>query len=153
MTIALEALNWHPKMKKLPPEPYVQAFVVCREIFEDHHTGEYLLFAPRSAFRVSAFPGSIKFAVYAHLTELHGKYRLELRLEDSQGDLLWAVRADPPVKHDDPLMPHRFAFRDLKVQVSTPGRYDLILVSEDVEIARHPLWLLEEEPPDEPGPD
>ena len=44
-------------------------------------------------FRLAEFPGSIKFAVYAHLTELHGKYRLELRLEDSQGDILWAVRA------------------------------------------------------------
>ena len=55
------------------------------------------------------------------------------------------MRADPPVKHDDPLMPHRFAFRDLKVQVSAPGRYDLLLVSEEVEIGRHPLWLMEEE--------
>ena len=100
--------------KQRPPQPYVQAFVVCREIFEDHHTGEYLLFAPRSAFRLPEFPASIKFAVYAHLTELHGKYRLELRLEDSEGEILWAVRADPPVKHEDPLMPHRFAFRDLK---------------------------------------
>ena len=31
------------------------------------------------------------------------------------------MRADPPVKHDDPLMPHRFAFRDLKVRVSRPA--------------------------------
>ena len=82
-------------------------------------------------FELAEFPGSIKFAVYAHLTELHGKYRLELRLEDSQGDVLWAVRADPPVKHEDPLMPHRFAFRDLNVRVAAPGRYDLLLVSED----------------------
>jgi hypothetical protein len=136
-------------MRSHPPQPYVQAFVVCREIFEDHHSGEYLLFAPRSAFRLAEFPGSIKFAVYAHLTELHGKYQLELRLEDSQGDVLWAVRADPPVKHDDPLMPHRFAFRDLKVSVTSPGRYDLLLVSEEIEIGRHPLWLMEEEPPGE----
>ena len=34
-----------------------------------------------------------------------------------------------------------------------PGRYDLMLVSEDIEIARHPLWLLEEEPPEERSPD
>ncbi len=131
--------------KQRPPQPYVQAFVICREIFEDHHTGEYLLFAPRSAFRVAEFPGSIKFAVYAHLSELHGKYRLELRLEDSEGIVLWAVRADPPIKHEDPLMPHRFAFRDLKVRVGAPGRYDLLLVSEDVVIARHAVWLMEEE--------
>jgi hypothetical protein len=135
--------------KHAPPQPYVQAFVVCREIFEDHHSGDYLLFAPRSAFRLAEFPGSIKFAVYAHLTELHGKYRLELRLEDSQGEVHWAVRADPPVKHEDPLMPHRFAFRDLSIRVNAPGRYDLILVSEDIEIARHPLWLMEEEPPED----
>jgi hypothetical protein len=131
--------------KHKPPQPYVQAFVVCREIFEDHHTGDYLLFAPRSAFRLPEFPASIKFAVYAHLTELHGKYSLELRLEDSQGEVLWAVRADPPVKHEDPLMPHRFAFRDLSVRFTAPGRYDLLLVSEEIEIARHPLWLIEEE--------
>ena len=103
----------------------------------------------RSAFQLAEFPGSIKFAVYAHLTELHGKYVLELRLEDSQGDILWAVRADPPVKHDDPLMPHRFAFRDLSVRFSAPGRYDLLLVSEEMEIARQALWMLEEEPPGE----
>ena len=59
--------------KQHPPQPYVQAFVVCREIFEDHHTGEYLLFAPRSAFRLAEFPGLISFAVYAHLTELQGQ--------------------------------------------------------------------------------
>jgi hypothetical protein len=132
--------------KHKPPQPYVQAFVVCREIFEDHHTGEYLLFAPRSAFRLAEFPGLIRFAVYAHLTELQGKYRLELQFEDSQGETLWAVRADPPVKHEDPLMPHRFAFRDLKVRVAAQGRYDLVLVSEEIEIARHPLWVLLEEP-------
>jgi hypothetical protein len=137
--------------KQHPPQPYVQAFVVCREIFEDHHTGEYLLFAPRSAFRLAEFPGLIRFAVYAHLTELKGKYQLELRFEDSEGEILWAVRADPPVKHEDPLMPHRFAFRDLKVRVGAPGRYDLLLVSEDVEIARHPLWLMEEQPAEETG--
>ena len=61
-------------MKTHPPQPYVQAFVVCREIFEDHHSGDYLLFAPRRRFQLSEFPGSIEFAVYAHLTELHGKY-------------------------------------------------------------------------------
>ena len=71
-------------MKSHPPQPFTQAFVVCREIFEDNHSGDYILFAPRSAFRLAQLPGSIRFAVYAHLTELHGKYILELRLEDSQ---------------------------------------------------------------------
>jgi hypothetical protein len=46
-------------------------------------------------------------------------------------------------------MPHRFAFRDLSVRVTAPGRYDLLLVSEEIEIGRHPLWLMEEEPPGE----
>jgi len=140
-------------VKTHSPQPYVQAFVICREIFEDHHTGDYLLFAPRSAFKLAKFPGSVAFAVYAHLTELHGKYVLELRLEDSEGDTLWAVRADPPIKHDDPLMPHRFAFRDLSVRFSTPGRYDLLLLSEDMEIARQALWILEEEPRGESRPE
>jgi hypothetical protein len=139
-------------MKSHPPQPFTQAFVVCREIFEDTHSGDYILFAPRSAFRLPQFPGSIRFAVYAHLTELHGKYSLELRLEDSQGDTLWDVRADPPVKHDDPLMPHRFAFRDLSINIAAPGRYDLLLMTEGMEIARHPLWVVAEEPAGESPP-
>jgi len=136
-------------MKAHPPQPAAQAFVVCREIFEDHHSGDYILFAPRSAFRMAKLPGSIQFAVYAHLTELHGKYVLELRLEDSKGDILWGVRADPPIKHDDPLMPHRFAFRDLSIRIAAPGRYDLLLMTEGMEIARHVLWVVEEAPPGE----
>jgi hypothetical protein len=139
-------------MRKRPPQPGAQAFVVCREIFEDHHSGEYILFAPRSAFRLPKLPGSIDFGVYAHLTELHGEYVLELRLEDSQGDIVWAVRADPPVAHDDPLMPHRFAFRDLSIPIETAGRYDLLLMTEGMEIARHVLWVLTEEPPGESTP-
>jgi hypothetical protein len=131
-------------MKSSPPQPFTQAFVVCREIFEDNHSGDYILFAPRSAFRLAQFPGSIRFAVYAHLTELQGKYILELRLEDSHGDILWDVRADPPVKHDDPLMPHRFAFRDLSIKIAAPGRYDLLLITAGTEIARHPLWVTAE---------
>ena len=106
----------------------------------------------RSAFRLAKLPGSIRFAVYAHLTELHGKYILELQLEDSQGDILWKVRADPPVKHDDPLMPHRFAFRDLSISVAAPGRYDLLLMTEGMEIARHALWVVAEEPAAENPP-
>jgi hypothetical protein len=139
-------------MKKSPPQPGAQAFVVCREIFEDNHLGEYILFGPRSAFRLEKLPDSIKFGVYAHLTGLRGEYELELRLEDSEGDTVWSVRADPPITHDDPLMPHRFAFRDLWIPIETPGRYDLLLLAEGLEIARHVLWVLAEQPPQEKSP-
>jgi hypothetical protein len=136
-------------MKKSPPQPGAQAFVVCREIFEDNHLGEYILFGPRSAFRLGKLPGSISFGVYAHLTGLRGQYFLELRLEDSQGEILWSVRADPPITHDDPLMPHRFAFRDLSIPINTPGRYDLLLMTEGMEIARHVLWVMADESPEQ----
>jgi hypothetical protein len=139
-------------MKKSPPQPAAQAFVVCREIFEDNHSGEYILFGPRSAFRLPKLPGSIRFAAYAHLTELHGQYVLELRLEDSRGEILWDVRAEPPIKHDDPLMPHRFAFRDLSIRIEAAGRYDLLLMTEGMEIARHVLWVMADESPDEKSP-
>jgi hypothetical protein len=126
--------------------------VVCREIFEDNHLGEYILFGPRSSFRLPSLPGSINFGVYAHLTELRGEYVLELRLEDSRGEIVWSVSADPPVTHDDPLMPHRFAFRDLSIRIEAPGRYDLLLMTEGLEIARHVLWVIADERPDDnPG--
>ena len=147
LTIAPPALEEVHTMKSHPPQPYSRhSSSVARS---SRITTPAITSCSRLEVRsgLPKFPGSIQFAVYAHLTELHGKYILELRLEDSQGDILWAVRADPPVKHDDPLMPHRFAFRDLSISVAAPADTTCCLMSEGIEIARHPLWVMEEDPP------
>jgi hypothetical protein len=123
------------------PAPQVQAFVVCRQITHDPQTGEIVIVGPVSHVPIPAFPADIRLSVYAHVTGGHGTYPMLFELRAADGDTVWHWTPADPLDHPDPLKPQQLAFHELLVSVDRPGRFDLVLVAGEDEIARQPLLI------------
>jgi hypothetical protein len=123
------------------PAPQVQAFVVCREVWHDPRTNEFVITGPVSHVPIPTFPADIRLSVYAHVTGGHGTYPMLFELRAADGDTVWQWTPADPLVHTDPLKPQQLAFHELLVRVDAPGRYDLVLVDGAHEIARQPLLI------------
>jgi hypothetical protein len=133
-------------MSDHPPLPIVRTFLVCREIFRDDSTGEYIILGPTAGFNVPQFPARISLSIYGHLTEVRGEVFPEFRVEDADGEITWSYRIPEPIPHESPLQQHRIRFRST-IDFPRPGLYDLLLLVHRREIARYPLRLELREPP------
>jgi hypothetical protein len=133
-------------MPHKPPQPLVQALVVCREIFENQRTGEYLLVGPTTGLQLPVFPAQCQFSVYAHLTGGHGTYDLELVMRDAEDNVVWSWPLPEPFQLLDPLSPHQIALQDIVLEFAAPGRFDLVLRANDEDLAHHALNVRELEP-------
>src|SRR5437773_8195992 len=111
-------------MSEQRPVPLVHSFVVCREVLQDYRTGEYILLDPTDGFAVPQFPFPICFAVYGILTEVRGEIFPELRLDDSNTEMIWSYRVPEAVPCDDPLQQNRLRLHDVTIPIPRPGRYD-----------------------------
>ena len=127
-------------MAERPPTPLVQAFVVCRAMFENPNDHEFVLVAPCSSVDVQSFPAQGRRSVYAQLADAEGRYEMEMRLVDQDGEEVWNWRCPGPVCAADRLLPHRIALYDLILGFPRPGRYDLLLVGNGEILAQHALW-------------
>ena len=119
--------------------PQVQAFVVCREIWHNDRSNEFLLASPLSHIPIDKFPALVKVSVYAHITGGHGEYELDFFLRNAANDTVWSWGPQSPLQHEDPLMPQQVAFHDLVLEVASPGRYELALLANGEEIGRQPM--------------
>src|SRR6266571_2576337 len=99
-------------MLKLPTQPMVQAFLVCREM-EIRDDDDVILVGPCSRITVAQFPAEAPVAVFAHLTDARGRYQVTLRLEDGDGETVWDWQRYCVVEEANPLMPHRIALADV----------------------------------------
>jgi hypothetical protein len=130
----------------------VQAFVVCREIYEARKSRDLVLVAPFSGVTLLRYPAPLQFSVYAHLTAARGRYAMSLHLEDPEGRLVWGWDLPNPVEEANPLLSHRIALYDLVVEFPRPGRYNLLILANGDELAQHcPLARLASSGPAEPG--
>jgi hypothetical protein len=62
------------------PVPQAHAFVVCREVWHNPRTNEFMIAGPVSHVPVPQFPASIRLSVYAHFTGGHGTYPMAFQL-------------------------------------------------------------------------
>src|SRR5262245_39331107 len=122
-----------------PPLPLAQAFVVCREIFEDCRSHEFILVGPFSGLPLPHFPAKARLSVYAHLTGGHGVYQMALELRDSEEQVVWQWQAPTPLRHDEPLQSYRWTLYDAILEFPCPGRYDLVMLANGEDLARHVL--------------
>jgi hypothetical protein len=127
-------------MPTLPPPPLVQAFVVCREIWELADSREHVLIGPCSRATCAEFPAHIVVSVYAHLTDARGRYEIVLQLVDAEGEVAWTWPRTAVVEEYDPLMPHRVVLRQITVCFPQPGRFQLVLLSNGVAVAQQTMW-------------
>jgi hypothetical protein len=128
--------------RKLPP-PHAQAFLTCRQIYEDSRTREAILVGPFSGIRLSIFPSLFRMSLYAHLTGGHGTYRLALSLRDDEDEAAWGWEWPQPIEHNDPLEPYRVILHDALIGFPRPGRFALVLLANGEEVARHTLQVTE----------
>jgi hypothetical protein len=124
----------------MPPLPLVQAFVVCREIWELADTQEHVLIGPFSRVTCAEFPAHVVASVYAHPTEARGRYDLALQLVDDDGEVVWTRPRNTLIEEHDPLMPHRIVLRQVTVCVPQPGRFHLVLLLNGVTVAQQAVW-------------
>jgi len=125
--------------ERLMPLPMAQAFVVCREIFEDCRSHDVILVAPFSGLTLPAYPGPLRLSVYAHLTGGHGVYQMALELRDGDDQVAWRWQAPVPLRYDEPLRSHRLVLYDAILHIPGPGRYDLVLLANGEDLAHHAL--------------
>jgi hypothetical protein len=121
------------------PLPLAQSFVVCREILEDCRSHEFVLIGPLSSLGAAAFPHTARLSIYAHFTGGHGDYEVVLQLRDTEESPRWEWRCPQPIRLPDPLMDQRFTLYDAILEFPKPGRYDLLMLANGKELARHAL--------------
>jgi hypothetical protein len=124
----------------MPPQPRVQAFVVCREMYESPQSHEFVLVAPVSRVVLPTFPARTLLSVYAHLTDARGRYAIGLRLVDGEGDTVWEWLEGPVVQQADPILPHRVVLYDVAIDFPRPGRYDLVMLANAGPLSAHAIW-------------
>jgi hypothetical protein len=127
-------------MPGMPPPPLVQAFVVCREIWELADSHEHVLIGPFSRARCAEFPAHVVVSVYAHLTDAQGRYELVLQLVDGEGEVVWTRPRSTVIEANDPLMPFRVTLRQVTVCFPQPGRFHLVLLVNGDVVAQQALW-------------
>jgi hypothetical protein len=135
-----------------PPTPVVRNFLLCREIFQDASSQEYILVGPAVNLLSSQFPFVGTASFFAQVTSLRGSYHLALQLQSEEGDVIWTNKLDPPLQRQDPLQISSLAFLKMAVFIPKPGRYDLVLLANDEEAARYPILTGFPTPPVAGGP-
>jgi hypothetical protein len=127
--------------KRTAPLPIAQAFVVCREIIEDCRSHDFVLIAPFRGLTPPGFPFRCRLSIYAHLTCGHGDYTAALELRDAEECVLWQWCCPKTITLRNPLMQHRFTLYDAVLDFPAPGRYNLVLLSNGEDLARHALHV------------
>jgi hypothetical protein len=121
------------------PVPEVKSFLICREVFQDVISGEYIVVGPLVNVVAPHFPWTAPLCFLAELTSSHGSYTPTLQLHDLEGNVVWGQELQPPLQAADPLKFHLVSFRQMGVRIPAPGKYDVVLLLNGREVARHVL--------------
>lgn len=127
-------------MQRGLPTPVVQAFVVCREIYQDQRTNEFILIRPFNQLTFASFPARYRLAVYTHITGGHGSYRVGFHLRDREDRPVWGIEWMDPLDHPDPLEPQQVVFHSVDVDFPKAGKYELVLVLNGEDTASQGIW-------------
>lgn len=121
-----------------PPPPICKAYLVCDRVVDDPATGDTSLVGLPRACGIRHFPAAVPLGVFARLTASRGRYQIEVQLQDADGTVHW--RDGPPRIWGmaDPLELYDLKL-NLLVVFPAPGTYDIVLVLNGQEVARHPF--------------
>src|SRR5262249_35686997 len=127
-------------MKSKPPLPVCKAFLVLSKIV-DIPNGEVALVGLPRVFRCPSFPAATLASFFARLTSAHGKYQVEVQLQNAEGETIWREGPPEPWTLGDPLEMYDLKL-NLNVAFPKPGQYDFVLLLNDEEVARQPFPAL-----------
>jgi hypothetical protein len=128
-------------------EPVAKAFLLCRELFQDVHTREVVLIGPIVELTSTQFPFIASVNVFGQFTSLRGSYHLKLQVEDAEGGVVWGQEVQPPIDNANPLFTVQLCFGRLPVYIPGPGKYDMVLLANNAEVARYTLAASYPNPP------
>jgi hypothetical protein len=121
-------------MRRKPPVPLCKAFLVLSQIV-DGSNGEVVMTGLPRCYHKHVFPSATPIAFFARLTSAHGEYKIEMQLQNPQGETVWRDGPPEPWILGDPL-----ELYDLKLKMCAsfpnPGQYDFVLVMNGEEVAR-----------------
>jgi hypothetical protein len=127
-------------MARKPATPICKSFLLCRQIFQDECTGEYLLLGPTNQIVASRYPVLADLSLFMHWASAHGVYRLELQVRDLEGNVVWRHRFERPYEAADPLRPTLIKLLHLDIPCPRPGKYDVVMLANDEEVVRDVFW-------------
>ncbi|HEY1858741.1 MAG TPA: hypothetical protein VGG61_00190 [Gemmataceae bacterium] len=127
-------------MEHKPPAPLCKAFLACRQIMQDLGSKEFILLGPTHQMYSPVFPMIGNLAFFAQCTTMQGSYNLELQLQDMEGGVQWRHAMDPPWECNDPLSVAYLTLQNMGIYFPRPGKYDVVLLANQEEIARVPFW-------------
>jgi len=120
----------------MAPRPSVKALLICDQIIHEHGTNKKSLIGIFQDIHLTAFPHSYpRIAVYANLTDAHGKYVLELRLVSSADTTVLGSAKTPEVQIDNPLRTCEFALQIQNLVFRHAGVYEFQVFANDELIA------------------
>jgi hypothetical protein len=64
-------------------------------------------------------------AIFAHWTNAHGAYAVEVQLGNLDGDVLWREEMKAPFETHDPLQIWQLALHQLHIAIPEPGKYEV----------------------------
>jgi hypothetical protein len=123
-----------------PPTPVCRSFTVCRQVIQDQFTQEWVLVAPTHQIASVVFPMVATVSLFVRCTSVHGAYRLELQLQDLEGEKLWNHKFDPLMESHDPLGVALLNLHHVGIYFPKPGKYELVLLANDAEVVRDVFW-------------
>src|SRR6266702_268780 len=127
-------------MEHNPPAPLCKTFLICRQLFQDNVTGEFILIGPTHQVVSPVYPMVGGLSVFAQCTSMQGTYALELQLQDLEGTVHWRHHLAPPLEHHDPLDICYLKLQNLGVYFPTAGKFELVLLANGDEVARTMFW-------------
>lgn len=117
-------------MTERAPRPEVKAFLVCDQILHDAPTGKRSLIGVFHHLGAARFPAAHPaLALYANLTDAHGRYELEFRLSDVERNAIIASAKPPPLEIADPRQVAEMSCTLGNLRFPAPGTYEFQLLA------------------------
>jgi hypothetical protein len=119
----------------------VTALLTLKRIVEDKPTGDLLLLGPWTEVFAEFFPHTEQTALYAEFTSGHGAYAPAFHLRNMADEIVWQSRPyEKPVEMTDPLTFMRMCFFAVPIRFPAPGKYDVVWLLNDEEVARRAVF-------------
>jgi len=122
-------------MSPRPPTPVCKVFLVCKQIFTDAITRECTLVSPLQQVVAPEYPLCAYLYFFARWGNAHGSYRVEVRLRDPGGAVLWRHEVAQPLQASDPLRVVPLSLSRCRVRIPQPGTYEFVLLANGQEVA------------------